>query len=372
MKTGDAQALARALVLEGTTLTSGELARRAEITRQAAHRHLRALADEGILRRVGAGRGSRFEFVAPPLALWRFPRVGLDEATVWDAVATLDGVSQLRPNVRSLLRHALTELVNNAIDHSSGTVVTIGLDVSRGQVTLVVTDDGIGIFRHIRESRGLRGDRDAIGVLQSGRVTTDPAHHAGEGIFFVSRMGDLVTIESGQTGWVVDTLRDDVSVQDRPERRGTRVTWVVSTEARRSTQEVFGTFTDEDLAFKKTVTRVRLLQHGTEFVSRSEARRLGSQLEPFGVVTLDFTGVEGVGQGFVDELFRVWQGSHQDVRLVPVNMNSAVRLLVDRIRLERPRSEDHGMAESGASARQATVVVRVRGSTRTAVTSETS
>ena len=371
MNLNEAQNLARAIALEGTRLTSGEFGRRARMTRQAAHRHLQILESREILKRSGAGRASRFEFVSSPLATWAFPRAGLDEATVWDQAASLQPIQELRPNVKSLLRHALTEIVNNAIDHSAGTVVTVGLDARDGTLTLAVTDDGIGIFRHIRETRGLASERDAIGVLQSGKVTTDPQRHAGEGLFFVSRMGDVVTIESGHTRWVVDNLRDDVSVQDIPERRGTRVMWVVSTITDRTTQEVFSEFTDSDLAFSKTETRIRLLQHSNEFVSRSEGRRLGEQLEPFEAITLDFEGVDGVGQGFVDELFRIWQRTHPKVQLKPVNMNSAVRLLVDRIRREVGSAPRTGSIEIEAGQPQPTVIVRVGNGTRTGSSSGT-
>ena len=45
---------------------------------------------------------------------------------------------------------------------------------------------------------------------------------------------------------------------------------------------------------------------------------------------LDFQGVRGVGQGFVDEVFRVWPRSHPGIRLVPQNMNQAVSFMVRR------------------------------------------
>ncbi len=41
-------------------------------------------------------------------------------------------------------------------------------------------------------------------------------------------------------------------------------------------------------------------------MSRSEARRLLSRLDEFEEVVLDFTGVTRIGQGFADEIFRVF------------------------------------------------------------------
>lgn len=357
MRQQEASSLATSIALEGVRLTSGEFARRAGITRQAAHKQLQRLALAGQLKRQGAGRASRFDLVRTPVALWTLDRAGLDEARVWKNAAQVDAIRDLPSNVRSLLRHALTELVNNAIDHSSGDRVAIAIDKDADTLSLAVTDDGIGIFRHVADTRGLANEREAIGVLQIGKVTTDPERHAGEGLFFVSRMGDLVSIESGQTRWTIDSLRNDAAVEDIAARRGTRVAWSVDVGTSRTTQEVFGTFTDDDLSFSKTEARIRLLQQGSEFVSRSEARRLGEQLVKFDRVTLDFSGVSGVGQGFVDELFRVWQRGHPTIELTTINMSPAVRLMINRVR------RDVGLVPISAKVsieqRAPTVIVRV-------------
>ena len=47
---------------------------------------------------------------------------------------------------------------------------------------------------------------------------------------------------------------------------------------------------------------------------------------------LDFTGVEGVGQGFADEVFRVWAKQHLETRLNPENMTEPVAFMVERAR----------------------------------------
>ena len=76
--------------------------------------------------------------------------------------------------------------------------------------------------------------------------------------------------------------------------------------------------------------RVKLFEHGSSFVSPSEAKRLLAGLERFAEVDLDFDKVESVGQGFADEVFRVWAKQHPEVRLVPTNMNDGVALMIGR------------------------------------------
>lgn len=80
---------------------------------------------------------------------------------------------------------------------------------------------------------------------------------------------------------------------------------------------------------------MKLFEIGVELVSRSEAKRLVSGLEKLREVVLDFTGVELIGQGFADEVFRVWQREHPDVRLMPVNMSEPIAFMVERARRAR-------------------------------------
>jgi hypothetical protein len=47
---------------------------------------------------------------------------------------------------------------------------------------------------------------------------------------------------------------------------------------------------------------------------------------------LDFERVELVGQGFADEVFRVWAGQHPETQLVPERMAPTVEFMVERAR----------------------------------------
>jgi STAS-like domain of unknown function (DUF4325) len=40
--------------------------------------------------------------------------------------------------------------------------------------------------------------------------------------------------------------------------------------------------------------------------------------------------IADVGQGFVDELIRVWPNTHPDKSVIPINMNAAVEFMITR------------------------------------------
>ena len=67
---------------------------------------------------------------------------------------------------------------------------------------------------------------------------------------------------------------------------------------------------------------------GTTLISRSEAKRIVTGLTKFEHVTLDFSGVDVVGQGFCDEVFRVFARAQPEITLEPIGMNAAVGFMV--------------------------------------------
>jgi hypothetical protein len=116
-----------------------------------------------------------------------------------------------------------------------------------------------------------------------------------------------------------------------PPLQGTLASVEIDLADVRSLAALFDEYT-LDYEFAKTRTVVRLFAIGVRFVSRSEAKRLLHGLDRFRAVVLDFRGVEGVGQGFADEVFRVWAGAHPAVSLESVNMNEPVAFMVERAR----------------------------------------
>ena len=67
--------------------------------------------------------------------------------------------------------------------------------------------------------------------------------------------------------------------------------------------------------FNKTEITVHLAQEYLDFpmVSRSLARRILSNIDKFKVVFLDFENIETIGQGFADEIFRVFKNKHPEI-----------------------------------------------------------
>ena len=328
-RSGDIQDLIRVLVGGLGSVSAGVVAEAAGVTRQAAHYHLVRMVRDGELRRVGAGRGSRYELDADFDR--RYPLEGLQEDLVWSEVEReVEPIRKAAPNALGILRYAFTEMLNNAIDHSGGTEARVRAWAGE-MFAFEVLDDGIGAFRHVRQRLGLEDDLAALQQLSKGRETTAPDRHSGEGIFFTSKAVDRFELDANRLRWIVDNARGDQAVGDAPEHAGTRVRCELDPATDRSLEDVFAPFVDEEtFRFDRTVVPLALFETGGRFVSRAEAKRIGTRLERFREASIDFEGVDEVGLAFVDELFRVWAREHPETRLVPINMSPTVERVVRR------------------------------------------
>lgn len=308
-------------------VTTASLAEALGVSRQAAHRHLLAAMRAGRLTRMGAARATRY---LPTTPTWRFDLSHVTEEQVWSQIAASDAaVSGLDTAERAITVYVVTAMVNNAIDHSLGTALSVQLAIDAERIAVVVEDDGIGAFASVRRALGLATDLEAAAAITKAKVTSMPERHSGEGFFFSSRVADSFVLESNRLGLIVDTLRDDLAIAAAQRERGTRVEFKIARPPRRTLRAVFEAHT-EQFEFAKTRTVVKLFGLGRDFVSRSEARRILEGLDRFREVIVDFEGVPGIGQGFADEVFRVFPSRHPGVRLVPIRMNDEVNFFVER------------------------------------------
>lgn len=315
--------------------TATALAAAMGISRQAAHRHLAAAVQDGDLRPEGQARARRY---VPTTPRFEFVRQDLaeDEAFAIVRRRLAAPFAALADAEDRLLAYVFCEMVNNAIDHSRGERVAVQLQIDPDVIALEVEDDGIGAFASVQQARGVADPIAAAAELTKGKVTSMPARHTGEGVFFSSKAVDRFELVANGVALVVDNDVDDVAIRAAQPRRGTVVRLRFRRPPQRTLQAVFEAWTHE-FQFTRTRTVVKLFGLGRDFVSRSEARRLLHGLDAFREIVVDFQGVDGIGQGFADEVFRVFALQHPTIRLVPVGMVPAVQFFVERA--ERARRD---------------------------------
>jgi len=308
------------------------------ITRQAVSRYMKEFISEKLVTATGNTSSRTYELHTLYQEQFEVPLKGLEEDVLWrERVQPI--LSGLPKNVQDIWQYCFTEMVNNAVDHSDGDTLGISVRGNASTTEIHVDDNGIGIFRKIKDECGLLDEHHAVLELAKGKLTTDPSRHTGEGIFFTSRLLDEFGILSGEVFFshALGEEEDWILSTNKPEN-GTLVLMLLSNRSNDSIIEVFSKFTEdsEDYGFNKTVVPVRLARHGAEqLVSRSQARRLLARLDNFNIVVLDFAAVETIGQAFADQIFRIFDREHPNVSLIPIHMSRAVENMILRARSRR-------------------------------------
>ena len=310
------------------------------VSRQAINCHLRRLVDEGSLHQSGKTNNRTYELAA--VLEWnRIYRINEDPAedVVWRC--DIDEVlGKLPENVQGIWNYGFTEMFNNAKDHSDGSTISVSITKTAVTAEMMIMDNGVGIFCKIQQALGLLDERHAIFELSKGKLTTDPEHHTGEGLFFTSRMFDAFDILSGGVFFSHEFGDEEDWLLDRPTRwNGTVVFLKLNNHTSRTSRKIFEKFignAENDPSFNKTVVPVQLAQYGNDkLISRSQGKRVLARIELFSTVILDFKNVPTIGQAFGDEVFRIFPREHPQVNIIPTNANSEVKRMIARAQAPR-------------------------------------
>jgi anti-sigma regulatory factor (Ser/Thr protein kinase) len=315
----------------------GDIVRRTaekfDCSRQAVHRHIQRLVEEGALLETGKTRSRTYALAQ--LSAWTQTyavSTNGDEGDIWlrDVRAQLE---PLATNVLGIWQYGFTEMFNNALDHAEASSITVSVAKTAASSVVTIRDDGVGIFRKIQAALGLLDERHSVLELAKGKFTTDPQRHSGEGIFFSSRMFDHFSICSGSVWFSHQAKAPEDWILETDESGGTSVRMELGNHTARSVSKVFKQFTSgDDFGFTKTVVPVRMAQYGDDnLVSRSQAKRLIVRFEKFRTVVLDFKGVVLIGQAFADEVFRVFPLVHPEVELMSLNANKEVGQMIAHV-----------------------------------------
>ncbi len=335
----DIKQLILAKIKENNSLKTSEITKETGFSRAYINRFFQDLVNRNKIIKIGQARGTRYIFaekaLSSALSFKRtFARQNLREEDVLRQIKRETGIFLgANKDLSGILDFAFTEMVNNAIDHSQSEKIQIGMKKELGVISFEVRDFGIGIFENIKQKNNFPDLLLAIQTLLRGKQTTDPKKHTGQGIFFTSKISDTFSIKSFNKHLFINNVKDDFFVEDTKNLRGTKIFFSISENSPKNARDIFNKFTDEEtFEFNKTEIKVRLYKIANNLISRSEAKRILFGLDKFERVELDFKGVDTVGQGFADEIFRVWQNNNKDVKIDFVNANENVEFMIGHVK----------------------------------------
>lgn len=301
------------------------------VTRMTVHRHIKTLIQQNEILKSGTTRQVTYYLTSQQDRDYQF-KISSDvtEGSIWDNFLQPQ-FQRLPTSLINILHYGCTEMLNNVLDHANASIIKVGVRWQNNIIKITISDNGVGVFQRLNSYFHFTDYRESLLHLTKGKVTTDPLNHTGEGLFFTSRMFDHFYLIANGLCFHRDNVEIDWSVESIPPKKGTHIILEISQISSRKITDIFNTYTSEDFTFNKTELLVDLSQlEGERLISRSQAKRLFLKIEPFNNVVLDFAKVVTVGQGFVDEVFRVYCLKHPGIKIQYINANKDVEFMIKR------------------------------------------
>lgn len=311
------------------------------VSRQTVNRHLNELVSEGLVEAGGNTRARQYRLAVLGRFEKDFPLAGLDESEAWRWHAK-SFFETAQGTAMQLGNFCFTEMLNNAIDHSEGTFASITIRRTVRSVRVEIRDDGVGVFKKIKDSLGLAEESHAVLEIAKGKFTTDPQHHSGMGIFFSSRACDRFTMTANGLIFNHFLTGQDILLDRMPVVPGTKVEMMFDLNAKGSLAALFKEYEGpNNPGFTKTIIPVQLAEYGEEnLISRSQAKRVLARVDHFKEVIWDFTGVPMIGQAFADEIFRVFLLANKDCHFLvshaKPDVMAMIRLAISSLKEQEP------------------------------------
>jgi anti-sigma regulatory factor (Ser/Thr protein kinase)/uncharacterized protein (DUF1330 family)/predicted transcriptional regulator len=346
----DISSLILDLLKKRNTITTSDIVHRTGFSRAYIHRYFKELQDTGKIILIGKADKARYVLASKKANesaqaerrhfLRTYRNRDLQEDQVWDNIVKQTGILfGAHENVRRIVEYGFTEMLNNAIDHSRSQSVRVRVLRTEKDIRFSVVDKGIGIFRNIKEQRKLHNEREAIQDLLKGKQTTAPEIHSGEGIFFTSRAADQLVIKSSGKRIIFDSRIHDVAIDKTTVKKGTTVDFMIELKSNKNLASIFSHYTGEEYEFSKTEVQIALYKAGGAFISRSQARRMLVGMGKFNHLVLDFQKVATIGQGFADEIFRIWKRNNPKAIVEVRHANENIKMMIAHVQKMETESE---------------------------------
>ncbi len=307
---------------------------RQSLSRRAASALLHRLEAAQWLLREGIGRKAVYKPGPLRQVVQRYELAGLQEDLPW--ARDFAPNFALPPEVARMAQHAFTELLNNAIDHSGGTQVTVSMRQTSMHLQLLISDDGCGLFQRIERAFDISDPALAMFELSKGKLTSEPDRHNGRGLFFTSRLADVFDLHANLVAFQYRGWDKRSWFKSRPiARQGTSIYMALALDTTRTLDAMLRAYSadGDGYGFERTSVPLQLIvDTHTGLESRAQAKRVASRLQSFRRAEVDFSGINDVGHGFADELFRVFSREHPMVEIVPVGMAPRVAAMIESVR----------------------------------------
>ena len=298
------------------------------ISRQAALKHMNFLIDQKQVIAHGKTRDRFYELK---------PYVNFSKTIVVDSNFLIDQVlrkqilphfSSLPKNIHEICEFSISAILQNIIDHANATKLYYKIFINHNNVHIVVSDNGRGLFEHIRSLLKLENIKVAAIEVAKGHVTTDPDHHSGDELNTVIQLFDRVTIDSAGKSLVFINKTKDWIIKHSQQKKGTRIHLEIESSSNRNCKEIFqNIFNGKQNSIRIPINLLKT-EEGELVNSRAQAQSILRNISNCKNIEFDFNNIELIGPAFADELVRKTKAKNQIADIKWTNSSKTVDLLM--------------------------------------------
>ena len=232
-----------------------QMSKELNISRAAVYKYMKFLENEQII--YVDQKGTK-KLRMQSIYKYKIVNNNINETTVYN-LCIAPKIKNLNLQCRKKLQYACQEMINNVIEHSDGSTLNVIVAEDYVSVRILIIDNGIGIFKKIKDYFNLENLNDAILELDKGKCTTASDSHSGEGIFFSSKMFDLFFIQANGIQYVsknnlahhylLENIKGKIDI-------GTYVSMEIAKDNIIPIENIFDQYGDDNFGFNKTIVPV--------------------------------------------------------------------------------------------------------------------
>jgi len=300
------------------------------VSRQAIHKHMNSLIKDHKVTAYGTTKGRYYELM-PTVNFVK--SIDIDNNFEVEKLLkeyVLPHLISLERNILEIFEFSTGALLNNISDHSSASKFYYKIYITHQEAHFILSDNGIGIFEHIRQRLNLSKVRLAALELAKGQVVTDIIDHSGDELNAVIHLFDKVKIDSTGISLNFFNHNEDWTLDHSTQNKGSRIHLQINPSSKRTCAEIF------DLIFDSRKNNVRiplkLLKDSRKLVinHRNHVDSVMRNIRDYENIEFDFKEIDLIGPAFANELVRKAREKNRFAHIRWINTNETVDLLMSR------------------------------------------
>lgn len=300
------------------------------VSRQAVHKHMKSLIKDNKVLAHGTTRGRYYELV---------PTVNFSKSFLVDQFSSdleliknhiIPHFKSLPKNIYEILEFSASVLISNVIEHSRATKIFCKIYINHDNAHLVVSDNGVGVFKKIARKLKLNDVQLATLELAKGRLTNAPEDLAGAELNAVVRSFDKAKIESSEIALSYKSNDQKWKINNSVQKYGSRIHLIINPFSNKTCSETFFQVFDNENKYMRIPLNLLQISKIKVMNSRNQVSNALRNVKGYKKIEFDFQNINLIGPTFANALISNTLKNNHSAEINWINSNETIDLLMAR------------------------------------------